>query len=422
MKKIAYAIVSILILYDCSSSKNENDNLQTLKIEEYLAKWEPWNLSQFSNSITYIQLQSTESPLSSIYLNCSFSDSLILVNDYSNCYLFSKNGDFIRKIGNQGRGPGEYLMLSQINFGNIANIYLKSSYDLVEYSVNGQFFNRYKNTLKNNTGTINNWLQINDSLFIGYIANSSGTEKNRFVIFNKYGNVFQEFTNYRILLRKGSFFSNEESFSDIYRFKNQIFIKQIVNDTLFILTSDYVLKPKYVFDFGKFKYQPFLGGPDELMDYSTNQGNIITLKNIFQTDEYYLLCCDFHLNFPAKRLTPKTVRENITTVYNTTLALGILNKKTNDFSFCKTTETDNQLFTTGLFNDIDCGPRFYPTKQVNDSTLLMWIKAEDFLNHISSDDFKNSVPKNPEKKKQLEEFADKITMFDNPILMCVTIN
>lgn len=41
-------------------------------------------------------------------------------------------------------------------------------------------------------------------------------------------------------------------------------------------------------------------------------------------------------------------------------------------------------------------------------------------NHISSDDFKNLKPKDPEKRKQLEEFASKITMFDNPILMYVT--
>jgi hypothetical protein len=355
-----------------------------------------------------------------MHFHCAFSDSLILAGDYSTCYLFGKNGKVIRKIGNEGRGPGEYLILSQMDFGNNSDIYLRSSGDILEYSTDGQFINRYKDILKNDTGFIGKWLQLNDSLFIGYIANSSGIEKNRFAIFSKYGNVKHELKNYRILERKKPYFSDTESYADLYCFKYQIFIKQIVNDTLFVLTSDYRLQPKYVFDFGKYSHQPFLGGPEELMEYSLKKGNTITLENIFQTNDHYFLCCDFHLNFPAKRLTTKTVRANITSDYNTTMALGVLNKRTNNFSFCQATETDNPLYTTGLINDIDGGPRFYPMKMINDSTMVMWIDALEFVNHINSPEFIASQPVFPDKKQSLIEFASKISDTDNPVLMCVT--
>ena len=50
----------------------------------------------------------------------------------------------------------------------------------------------------------------------------------------------------------------------------------------------------------------------------------------------------------------------------------------------------------------------------------MSIKVDELKNHIASDDFKNGVAKYPEKKKQLEELANSLTVFDNPVLMFVT--
>jgi len=49
------------------------------------------------------------------------------------------------------------------------------------------------------------------------------------------------------------------------------------------------------------------------------------------------------------------------------------------------------IVATGLFNDIDAGPRFYPKKQVNDSVMAMWIEAKQLKDHVASDDFKKAV-------------------------------
>ena len=78
------------------------------------------------------------------------------------------------------------------------------------------------------------------------------------------------------------------------------------------------------------------------------------------------------------------------------------------------------MFTTGIYNDFDAGPRFFPQAQVNDSTLVMWMTSFDLKMHIQSDDFKNNNPKSPEKKKKLQETSDKLTYYDNPVMMLVT--
>jgi hypothetical protein len=106
---------------------------------------------------------------------------------------------------------------------------------------------------------------------------------------------------------------------------------------------------------------------------------------------------------------------------NTTNVLGIYNIQSNSLVFCEPTSTDNPLFTSGIYNDVDAGPRFYPMKQVNDSTLAMWIEAKQLKDHVASKDFMNSIVKYPEKKKELEILASSLKETDNPILMLVRL-
>ncbi len=176
------------------------------------------------------------------------------------------------------------------------------------------------------------------------------------------------------------------------------------------------LVPKYFFNLGRYKMPPSERAKLDV------RWNYISIFDVFQTKNYLLLNCEFGYHFPAKRLTPTpSLFPGGDPVWiNTTLVLGLYNKETSELVFSKPSNTDNPLFTTGLYNDIDCGPRFFPKTMANDSTMVMWLSAEQLKQHVASDDFKNNVPKYPEKKKQLEEFADSLSVFDNPVLMFMT--
>jgi hypothetical protein len=76
----------------------------------------------------------------------------------------------------------------------------------------------------------------------------------------------------------------------------------------------------------------------------------------------------------------------------------------------------------GLRNDYDGGVNFYPRKMVNDSTLAMWIDAFRLKEHVASEAFKNSTPKYPEKKKELEAFVNQLNENDNPVLILCTFS
>jgi hypothetical protein len=52
--------------------------------------------------------------------------------------------------------------------------------------------------------------------------------------------------------------------------------------------------------------------------------------------------------------------------------------------------------------------------------MVMWVNAAELKAHVASDDFRNNVPKYPDKKQKLEELANKLSVTDNPVLMFVT--
>ena len=75
----------------------------------------------------------------------------------------------------------------------------------------------------------------------------------------------------------------------------------------------------------------------------------------------------------------------------------------------------------GLINDLDGGPNIWPKTTKDDNTLVAWIDAIRLKNHVASDAFKNSKPKYPEKKKELERLANSLKETDNPILILVRL-
>lgn len=420
MKKMRLIIQGIIIsiCIGCSTNQKKDVSIPVIDIGSNANNWKEVYLSSFVDSIRYIPLENVENLSLNNIVQADFSDSLILVSDVRNCLLYDNKGNFISKIGNKGRGPGEYQYISNlgIGFGPATNIYISSSKDLYEYDKYGSFKNKYVKSLSiNDTSAAFKWRIIYDSLFFGHIPNNTGKMRYKAVIKNKYGNVLNIFRNYDSFYVERVGASDFENHVQIYQFKGSIFYKEFYNDTLFNLNNQNELIARYVIDLGKYKLQNSERSPQT----GESVFNHLVIWYTFQTEDYIFINCQFGNYFPAKRLTARTFGP-VTTFYNTTYALGIYDKKSRDLFFCKPTSTDNFLFTTGIYNDMDAGPRFFPNMQINDSTMVMYMTIDELKAHIKSNDFKDNIPKFPEKKKLLEEMVDSLSILDNPVLMFVT--
>ena len=68
--------------------------------------------------------------------------------------------------------------------------------------------------------------------------------------------------------------------------------------------------------------------------------------------------------------------------------------------------------------------QFFPKSYFseNDNEYLLGLVHPYYLkNYISTNEFKNSIPKYPEKKKELEKLANSLKENDNPVLMLVRL-
>jgi len=428
VKKTLIIIKCLVLLFlteHCCRKETKNDS-SLINIETGIFKMQKLYISQYASNIWYVPLE--DKPDVPLYWTTSnltdVNERYILTSDARKCLLYDKAGRYIRQIGDQGRGPGEYSLIVNV-FLNNDKIYIRDYYDLIEYSIDGTFMKRCKNIfIAEGKFHLEESIVINDSMIFGNIENASGYDEYKALMVNHQGKAIFSYRNYiTFALDPGVSHAKSPGKALIFIYKNNIFFKELLNDTLFKMDDQYRLIPYSVLNLGKYKQ------PLALRGKRWNQINLrsyINLNNIFYTGRYLILICNFNSFFPAKRLTPGKIflpgLDEKTLWYNTTLVLGVVDNKTQDVIFSEPTSTNNHLYTSGFYNDFDAGPRFLPDKSINDSTLIMKIRFDHLVEHIESDDFKSNYPDFPERKKKLEMFVDSLRNinYNNPIYMFVT--
>jgi hypothetical protein len=415
-------VLSILLLFTTINyGQKKGSSPPSIDIEGNMKNMEIVKLSKFISDISYVPFENKGEIFFTPFTDFDISDNLISVINYTEgCLLFDISGHFISRIGSIGRGPTEYIAVDLIGFDTKKNIFIRSQYDLFQYKTDGTFVKKYnKCFLVDDTFYLFGGTIINDSLILGHILNSTGDIKYKAMIVNKSGKAKYYSRNYEIFNPERKVVSSfEGSQTNLNKFNKTVFYKELYNDTLFGLNKELQLIPAYTFKFGKFK-EPL----SERAKLPPNRDltKYLRLPFVYQTKDFLYLDCEFASYFPAKRLTPKKGPiDSKSNWYNTTKVLGIYDRRTGKLVFSKPTSTDNPLYTTGLYNDFDAGPRFFPIKQVNDSMMVMWIEAKQLKDHVASDDFRKNLPKYPERKKMLEKLANSLSEFDNPVLMLVT--
>lgn len=111
-------ICSAFILFSCmnsntSKSKTKDNNLVFLNLDEALIK-DTLHASTFIASVTPVVLETTDENLTGFLSAMQVTKDCICVLDGgpggSGClFVFNKQGKYLRKIGEKGQGPGEYI-------------------------------------------------------------------------------------------------------------------------------------------------------------------------------------------------------------------------------------------------------------------------------------------------------------------------
>lgn len=397
--------VSILLLvFIISCQKKEttiNTYVKEIDISDAFSKDNKIYLSNLTNKINYIQLQTDSNcfinRINRPWEDVKFSVKRIFINDNKESLLcFDYEGNFITQIGKKGKGPGEFLRID--NFTIIEKQKLVLLFDAASQKL--LFYDYDNNFIKN--VKVDAWplhiSNLNDENIV-FESAKGRRELNNYrslFIINQEGKVLN-----RLIDR-----SNEKDVHDqiglysiafFYDYFDTLSYWEYYYDIVYRILDDKTIIPKYYFNVGKNKI-PFeillklKSNPTYKTDYYARVWRFV------ETEDYFFL----------------------RTANDKKLHHILYDKKTEDVF--NVHYMDGPQHNFAFINDIDGGISFWPEGLVNRNRVFSIEYGYEIREKLLSESKNKLEPKDKKLKNILLQMVNKSQVSDNPILMMVELN
>lgn len=397
MSASVYSIKKILLLplfmISCQHANNTYESqIKHFDIKE-LPKITDIKLSDLGFvDIEYIPLETNENSVISRINEIKVGNEYFLIKFFNRILMFKTDGSYVTKIGTEGRGPNEFLVAHHVDIDKKPqNIYLVDGWarKFYVYSERGNFIKTFQSPL-NTT-----YFGITDAGILCYSTNYIANIDYSYNLIDTEGRIIKKFLNryiwnYKVEQGKGTAIFDENIF---YWFNDKLFKKEVYSDTV------------YVFENTDFKPHLVIEQGDKLLTTQARSDfeplylfeKYISQKNLFEFGDYvyYEFMYDFRIG-------------------GSNILRGFIGSKKDNFQVTINAEQ-------GLTNDLDGGPNIWPKTIKDDNTVISWIDALQLKTFVASETFINSIPKYPEKKKELTTLADSLKETDNPVLIMVRL-
>lgn len=400
MKSIIIILTLVVIGYGCKDEKHVNDSgIITFDLKELL-KITNLKLTDLGLvDIEYIPLETNGQSLFSYTddvlvtstppIKIIVSEDYYLIKQFNTILKFREDGSFVTKIGTVGRGPNEFTVAHDLDINlKDRNIYLVSAWQkkFNVYYESGEFKRSFNMPLYAPI----DFRFVNDNILC-YCENHMGNIENSYTLLDTNGLVIKNFPNNYPFKNHDAFtFQHENLF---YKFNNQLFKKEVYSDTIYVYeNTDF--KPHLVIEVGNKLITP---DARSLYDGMYIVKNYIQPLNLFEFGDYVYYEFIYEYDSP-----------------NNMLIYSFIGSKRNNYQV---------LFnrSEGIINDLDGGPNILPRTIKDDNTIIALIDALQLKTYVASEEFKNSTPKYPEKKKELEKLAASLKETDNPVLVLLRL-
>jgi hypothetical protein len=380
LKKHFFITLALILIYACKSSDNSQYNFdpRTIKGKEI-------TLSEISDFVTYVPLENTI--LIGNIGHIKFINQSIYFYSNEGIVAFDRVKKQLTKIGSLGRGPGEYLDHRHFTVDEkTETVYDLDIGDIVKtYSRSGQFLRSFPIQRNGSSASID---FFESKLFVSYALQYENA-KYSWIVFDTLGNVIKK--------RESGIpiFSSIYGVSDAsYKLKDRIFYWNSYTDTVFSILPDLTEETSFIISPGEHRYPRSRSVPVNPYE------KYMVLNSIFETSRYIVIRYYF--------------KREILLLYD----------KKDKKSFLIYLEFDRNIRLNGIINDLDGGSWFFPESYFTENGREYMIGLQypyQIKARIASDEFRNSNPKYPEKKKELEKLANSLKETDNPVLMLVRL-
>jgi len=222
-------------------------------------------------------------------------------------------------------------------------------------------------------------------------GSTNGDEPFRYVLLDLDGDTLKTISNNYNYIKntKYTFAAKFENIS--FNSNNTLHFKYLLSDTVFTLDKSNIILPHIRFD---------------------SRGKQITLEALANFSE------DTFSKYLYVGTILETSRYLFYRYYNEkTLYLIALDKITHEKKNISTTMAGNQpeFINDDIIGGVDFEPKF-----CIDNILYSWVNVITLKDYVTSEKFKNSIVKNPEKKEDIQKLADSLDEAGNPVLIFVT--
>jgi hypothetical protein len=385
--KSNYLIILIPLALSCKSPDTGLYEFDPRSFEE-----NKFTLSEIGDEVAYIPL-SNNIPLGPIY-NIKFINNTIYFSSSKDIGIlaFDREINTLRKIGIVGRGPGEYLYNNNYTVDEkTETVYILDIGDIIKvYSRTGQFIRSFP---LQEYGSIEAIEFYYSKLIVSYAIQFENA-RYKWIVVDTLGNEIKKKER-----EVPMFTANQGQREATYKFENRIFYWNNYTDTVFSVLPDLTEEPAFIICPGEYRLPRTKLSMEQFFQ---KINKYITFDIIFETTRFLVL--EYFYNKPSLLLIDKQNKHSflIYLEYDET--------------------TDNLL--NGIVNDLDEGPWFMPESYYTErgrEYMLGLINPFQIKTWVTSNEFKNSTPKYPEKKQELEKLANSLKETDNPVLMTVRL-
>jgi hypothetical protein len=377
---------------------------KTINLNLSEATTDTLNLSEISDKVEYIPLQTTDSLLMEYFYDFVVTKNYYFVHNGLEIMRFNKSGRFINSLFKVGRGPGEALPVCfTVNEEEkLVYVFDRNKYVKI-YDYNGTVINTIKKPI-NPPEALPPWAigYFNNNLFVS-IAQRPGIK----YIYSCYNLVND---SVRILYKNYNTYdkSQEGKWPAVipydYNFQitdSTIMFKERYCDTVFTVNKDFIIEPRYIIDIGEKKLEWKDWRDHGMFGFASGLPYGYWVNSFIETKNYLFIVLN---SYKAPELF---------VVYNKTTDLNkIYTRKVYKRAY-------DQIF---IKNNLDNLMLFAPMNQSGylfyyDGCLYSILESKDFAEAYksASKEIKNST-------KYLKEMApviSSITEFSNPVIMKV---
>ena len=139
-------VLVLMVLLSCSSQTETKDDILRLDLRK-AEKVGLYNASEVISSIEYVALETSSQSLIGGLSGIEVSENYILTfNEPDWFLLFSRQGQFIRRIGQRGNGPADYTNWPyRVGIDEQSGlVYLLGSLEIIAYRITGEFVKRLR--------------------------------------------------------------------------------------------------------------------------------------------------------------------------------------------------------------------------------------------------------------------------------------